>query len=85
MFSDIRAPCGPAFRPLGPRAACAARPAGQFIFLLLPPSAQIYWHVHQNTESKSSAKNDQYETQILATSLTSKCKCTKAHNRKVNI
>ena len=36
MFDDIRAPRGPEFRPLGPRAACAARPAEQFIFLLLP-------------------------------------------------
>ena len=36
MFSDIQAPRGPVFRPLGPRAACAARPAEQFIFLLLP-------------------------------------------------
>jgi len=58
MFDDIRAPRGPEFRPLGPRAACAARPAEQFIFFFSRPSAQIYWHVHKNTESKSRDKND---------------------------
>ena len=85
MFDDTRAPRGPEFRPLGPRAACAARPAGQFIFLLLPPSAQIYWHVHKIRSQNPQTKMIQIRDPILATSLKSKCKCTKTHNRKMNI
>ena len=85
MFDNIRAPRGPEFRP---RSSCCLRgPPRRTIHFSSSSDPRLrfigtYIKIRsQNPETKMIQIRDP----ILATSLKSKCKCTKTHNHKVNI